>query len=129
MFERYLSTWKKYVQFSGRATRSEYWTFYLLNLVWFILIGFIFGVAVATELPIAIGLVGFVAMVFIFAQILPGLAVSIRRLHDTGRSGAWWFINFVPSVGGIVFLVFMLLDGEEGDNEYGPDPLTEGSSS
>jgi uncharacterized membrane protein YhaH (DUF805 family) len=104
----------KYADFSGRARRSEYWFFALaFALVYLVLI----------VLSYAVGKVFlYLAFFVVLAFIVPGLAVTWRRLHDTGRSGAWYFISFVPFVGGIILLVFTVLDSQPGPNPYGPNP-------
>lgn len=118
----------QYVGFSGRARRSEYWFFYLFTVL---VIGALYAVAIALlasgaagdpEAPNAVGgLVAAVIGVVALALFLPSLAVAIRRLHDTGRSGWWYLITFVP-LGGIVLLVFFVLDSEPGANRFGPNP-------
>ena len=65
---------------------------------------------------------GVIGGLYIFLMLLPLIALSIRRLHDTDRSGWWFLINFVPLIGGLVFFVFTLLEGTRGDNRFGPDP-------
>lgn len=110
----------KYAVFSGRASRSEYWWFYFANFllnffgtVIFGVIGYLVGDILL--LPI-FALVG-VGLVSLFLTI-PGIAVTVRRLHDTGHSGFWWFIAFVPLVGPIWLLV-LLLTGSDDENQYG----------
>lgn len=112
---------KKYATFSGRASRSEYWWVFLFNaiigvVVW--ILALVFGVAGAQVnsatgqvLPgpgyfVVIGLAGLWGL----ATLIPGLAISWRRLHDTNKSGGFWFLGFIPLVGGIIVLVLMLLD-------------------
>jgi uncharacterized membrane protein YhaH (DUF805 family) len=113
----YLGVLKKYVEFNGRARRTEYWMFTLFNLIISFVLGFIDGlVGSAGE---HVGLLG---LIYALAVLLPSIAVSARRLHDTGRSGWWLLIALVPFIGAIVLLVFMLLDSTPGDNEYGPNP-------
>jgi uncharacterized membrane protein YhaH (DUF805 family) len=104
---------KKYAVFNGRARRKEYWMFVL------------FYILIAIALAIVEGVIrsrGLLGMLLGLGLLLPSLGVSIRRLHDTDRSGWWLLIGFVPLVGGIVLLVFMCLDGSSGANQYGPDP-------
>ena len=114
----YMKVIKNYVGFSGRARRKEYWMFTLFNLIAAILIAVIDNV-LGTTTATGIGMLG---LLYALAILLPGLAVSVRRLHDTGRSGWWLLIALVPLLGAIVLLVFMVLDGNRGSNEYGPDP-------
>ena len=111
----YLGVWKKYVVFHGRAGRTEYWTFTLINYAVFFVLS---GLASATESN-ALGAVG---MIFLAAQILPGLAVTVRRFHDTDRSGWFILIGLVPILGALVLLFFMLVRGTQGENRFGPPP-------
>lgn len=127
----------KYVGFSGRARRSEYWWFALFtNVVVLVVFGCAMFVdlittsaeagattdatALATGGATLIGLV--IAGLLLLAMALPHLAVSIRRLHDMNRSGWFYLINFVPFVGGIILLVVMCEDSTRGPNRYGPSP-------
>jgi uncharacterized membrane protein YhaH (DUF805 family) len=110
----------KYATFSGRARRSEYWWWYLFVSLVFL---------VASILDRAIGLTysdltlggGWLATIAGIVFLIPNLAVSVRRLHDTGRSGWWLLIALVPFVGWLVLLYFFVLDSEN-DNQYGPYP-------
>ena len=119
--EWYRMVWQKYAQFDGRSRRKEYWMFALVNVLISIAMcaGILFGFAtrnsaVGVAFAILCGLYG-------LAGLIPGIAVSVRRLHDIGRSGWWLLIDFVP-FGCFVLLVFLVLDGTPGPNEYGPDP-------
>ncbi|WP_372737511.1 DUF805 domain-containing protein [Neptunomonas sp.] len=111
----YLNVIRKYTVFSGRASREEYWYFMLINILFTIAVGFVdrsMGWGHASGAGMLSGLYS----LFIF---LPSLAVSVRRLHDTSRSGWWALIVLVPLLGWIVLLVMMALPGHA-DNEYGP---------
>lgn len=109
----YLECWKKYVDFSGRARRSEYWMFVLFNIL---------ASAVALLLDVILATPLAFSNLYSLAVILPGLAVAVRRLHDTDRSGWWLLINFVPVVGGIVLLVFFCGNSTPGENRFGANP-------
>ena len=114
----YLDAWKNYVNFQGRARRKAYWMFVLFNIIAIIVLGIIEGV---------LGLrgqsgYGFLSGLYSLAIILPGLAVAVRRLHDTGRCGWWILIGLIPLVGPIVLLVFLVQDSQPGENQYGPNP-------
>lgn len=98
----------KYVDFSGRARRSEYWFFVLALFILNIIVGFI-GV-------------DFISYIVGLAVFLPSLAALARRLHDTGRSAWWILIGLVPLVGAIILIVFAVQDSEAGSNQYGPSP-------
>ncbi len=109
----YLDVLKKYATFGGRARRKEYWMFFLFNLI----------IAVVLAVVDAVmGSAGVIGLLYSLAVLLPGLAVTVRRLHDTGRSGWWVLIAFLPIIGAIVLLVFMVLDSYPSNNEYGPNP-------
>lgn len=126
------SVFSKYATFSGRASRSEYWYFvlfnFLLSLCLFVvcaLLGAVFGKAEGAVGGFAIAYV--LNVIYGLAALLPGLAVCVRRLHDTGRSGWNYFFCLIPVIGAIILLVFFLTDSQPGTNEYGPNPHTSGS--
>ena len=111
--EWYFEVFRKYAEFEGRSRRSEYWMFFLINVV------------VSIGLGIAEGIVGgggLLSLLYMLVTIIPSLAVTVRRLHDTGRSGMWMLILFVPLIGLILFLVYTAQDSEAGTNQYGPNP-------
>jgi len=109
----YLDVLKNYTGFSGRARRTELWMFWLIS----------FGVVIAlTIIESIIGLPGVLSGLYNLAVLLPSIAVGMRRLHDTDRSGWWLLIGLVPFIGAIVLLVFFCLEGTPGDNQYGPNP-------
>ena len=110
----YLAPWQKYLQYTGRARRLEYWAFWLGNT----LIGLALFALAGAGMDIAITIYG----LFSLAAIIPGIMVGIRRLHDTGRTGWWLLIALVPLIGAIILIVLLLLDSEPGANEYGPNP-------
>jgi uncharacterized membrane protein YhaH (DUF805 family) len=116
----YTAVLKNYAGFDGRARRREYWMFNLVNGVIAIILDLIAIAAKSTPLLI-------VYLVYALAVFVPSLAVLIRRLHDTGRSGAWFWIGLIPLVGGIWLLVLTVLDGDSGANRYGPDPKAVGA--
>jgi uncharacterized membrane protein YhaH (DUF805 family) len=111
----YIQVLKKYVVFSGRARRKEYWYFVLFNLIISLILSLI---------DWAIGM-NILATIYGLAVLLPSLGVSVRRLHDTGRSGWWIFIGLIPLVGAIILLVFFVIDSQPGENKYGPSPKAE----
>ena len=115
----YITVLKKYAVFSGRARRKEYWMFVLFNVIFVIIASIIDGLLGTTIKGFGFGL--FYAL-YVLAVIIPSLAVGVRRLHDTGRSGWWLLIGLIPVIGGIWLLVLMVLNGNPGDNKYGPDP-------
>lgn len=115
----YLKVLRQYADFSGRARRKEYWMFTLINVIASLILGVIDGF---TSLMVGDGAVGVLGLIYSLAVLIPSLAVSVRRLHDSGRSGWWLLIALVPLLGAIVLIVFACLDSEEGDNQYGPNP-------
>lgn len=115
--EWYLKVLRNYVTFSGRAHRREYWMFFLIN----------FCISVALNIVSeATGLV-LLSIIYSLAVLLPTLAVTSRRLHDTGRSAWWLLISFIPIIGMIALLVLCALEGDQNNNQYGSNPkLAEG---
>lgn len=115
------SVFSQYATFTGRASRSEYWYFTLFNLI--VYIGSII-------LSVVIPLILMLYMVFSIAVIIPGIAVGVRRLHDIGKSGWWYLIVFIPLIGMVILLIWFVMSGTVGPNEYGEDTLeTEDNSS
>ncbi len=112
----YLGVLKKYTVFTGRAQRAEYWYFVLFNLIIIFVLGFIDGLLGTGG---AYG--GVLGGIYMLAVLLPSIAVGIRRLHDTDRSGWWLLLGLIP-LAGLVLLVFFVLDSTPGENQYGPNP-------
>ena len=115
----YLEVLKKYAVFSGRARRKEYWFFVLFNIIIGLALTFI---DFSTGLYDVESEIGLLSSLYSLAVLVPSIAVTIRRLHDTSRTGWWFLIAFVPIIGVIVLLVFMVFDSTPGDNQYGPNP-------
>jgi uncharacterized membrane protein YhaH (DUF805 family) len=109
----YIEVLKKYAVFSGRARRKEYWFFALFNVVIIIVLTLI---DVSAGLYDVVADIGLLSGLYSLAVFVPSIAVSVRRLHDTDRTG-WWLL-----IGAIVLLVFVLLDSTPGDNRFGPNP-------
>lgn len=108
--DAYMEAIRKYAQFSGRSTRREYWMFVLVNIAISVVLSF-FGTSGAV-----------LSMLYALAVLVPGLAVSIRRLHDTDRSGWWLLIGLIPILGAVALIVFMAQDSDAHENHYGPNP-------
>ena len=121
----YLGALKKYATFSGRARRKEYWMFFLFNLIAGLVIGLIDRL-LGTQYPVSFRTVvvnyGVISSIYSLLMILPGLAVTVRRLHDVDKSGGWIFISLVPAIGGIWLLILMLIEGTKGANRFGSVP-------
>lgn len=115
----YIETLKKYAVFDGRAGRKEYWLFVLFNIIIAIVLNIVDRMTGTYSADYGMGVLG---GIYSLAVLLPGIGVSMRRLHDTDRSGWWLLLVFIPIIGGLVLLVFMILDGTPGTNRFGPNP-------
>ena len=115
IIDYYFDAFNQYATFSGRARRSEYWYFQLFNFLTTILIGAIAFFSFKESAVFIILLYGLVVM-------LPSLALVVRRLHDIGKSGWYYFVSFIPIVGSIWILVLLATDSQYGPNEYGLNP-------
>jgi uncharacterized membrane protein YhaH (DUF805 family) len=102
----YLEVLKKYAVFRGRARRKEYWIFVAINLAIYNLLG----------------ILGVIQTIYCWAVLLPSIAVTVRRLHDTGRGGGWVLVGFIPLINLIVLLPYLLEASQPGDNRFGPNP-------
>ncbi len=139
----YIDTLKsRYAQFSGRASRSEFWFFVLFNLIVSILLAILDSVlgtgytyevttntlATATTEAASVSVtqtIGYLQSIYGLAVLIPSIAVSIRRLHDIGKRGWWILLSVIPLVniiGIFVLLFFYVQDSKPGENEYGPNP-------
>ncbi len=113
MIDAYKRYWKGFVDFSGRSRRLDYWTAVLFNVIICFILMFLELVTIGIPL---------ISLLFMLANILPGLAMGVRRMHDIGRSGVWMILAFLPLVN-IVYFIFTLLDSQPGTNQYGPNPI------
>ncbi|MDR1613769.1 MAG: DUF805 domain-containing protein [Planctomycetota bacterium] len=102
----------KYAAFDGRARRKEYWMYVLFNAI------------AAVAAMIIDNIIGFPFFYILYglAVLVPSIAISVRRLHDIGKSGWWIIIALVPLVGVVILFVFSVMEGQKGQNQYGPDP-------
>ncbi|MBL0545369.1 DUF805 domain-containing protein [Aeromonas jandaei] len=110
----YISVLKQYAVFSGRARRTEYWMFVLCNVVFMLLVGMVDRL-IGSDKEI-------LSAIYSLAVLLPSLAVAVRRLHDTDRSGWWLLIGLIPVIGTLVLIYFMVCNGQQGPNRFGDDP-------
>jgi uncharacterized membrane protein YhaH (DUF805 family) len=117
--EWYLKVIKQYAVFSGRARRKEYWMFAFFNVIFAVV-----AIVIDNALGTTVGDLhyGMVYCVYILAVLLPALAVTVRRLHDAGKSGWFYFISLIPLIGPIWMLVLLCKDSVPGENSYGPNP-------
>lgn len=115
----YLKVLQNYTNFTGRARRKEYWCFVLFNIL---------AVIVLSILDSSLGTVnvrkeyGLLSSIYIVLVIVPSIAVAVRRLHDIGRSGWWFLLNFLPLLGSLILFVFFILDSQPETNQYGENP-------
>ena len=110
-----------YANFSGRARRKEYWMFSLFFML------FALAFVLATFLSSLLGEVGpvigaMLIVILYLTHLVPAIAVTVRRLHDTGKSGWFYLLAFIPYIGGLIIFIFTVIEGDKGDNKYGPDP-------
>lgn len=115
----YIKSIKQYADFSGRASKTEYWMFVLFNILFCLA-----AMVLDNVLNLTVGNLpyGAIYFLYVFAVLIPGIAVCVRRLHDVGKSGWMILISLVPCVGGIWLLILMLQDSLQMENEYGPIP-------
>jgi len=110
----YILAFQKYGQFSGRATRSEYWWFYLVTIAVSLLLAIIDSVF---SIPFTL-----LFIIYSFGSFIPTLALLVRRLHDTGKNGWFLLVIFIPFLGILLLAISMFTDSTPGDNKYGPNP-------
>ena len=111
--EYFMEAMRRYADFNGRTRRKDFWMFILFYVIFYAACAVVDGV---------IGTAPIVTSLFSLAMLIPSISIAARRLHDTGRSGWWQLIALIPLIGGIVLLVFYVLDSHEGENDYGPNP-------
>ena len=125
----YLKVLKQYVDFSGRARRKEYWMFMLIHFIIILMIVFLMIYSIddldSDEAPDSI-IMG-VFLLYFFGTLLPSIAVTVRRLHDTGKSGWWYLINFIPYIGKFILLIFACMEGDARTNQWGANPKGRGN--
>ena len=107
----------KYTDFEGRATREEFWMFILVYIIIYIVLSIVFSL-LALEVLI---------FLFSLAVLVPSIAITARRLHDTGKSGWWQLIGLVPVIGWLIVIILLVGKGTESENKYGPRPKEGGT--
>lgn len=117
----YFKVLKMYANFSGRARRKEYWMFTLFHYLAIIILFVIDGITGSLDSESGFGLL---SALYILGTIIPGLAVTVRRLHDSGRTGWWLLLYFIPLIGPLTIFIFTVFDSEPSTNEYGDNPKT-----
>ncbi len=117
--EYYFNVLKNF-SFEGRASRKEFWSFFFINYSILVVLGLYAVNSMIEQKEDVTGIVIF--GIYLFATFVQGLAVFVRRLHDTGRSGWWVLLNAIPNIGIVILLIFCCFDSQEGSNEYGENP-------
>jgi uncharacterized membrane protein YhaH (DUF805 family) len=118
------TVFSKYATFSGRARRSEYWWWWLFVAVVAVVLSLIdnaIGLHISDATIMGLQVSGLLTLIFGLVTLIPGIAVTFRRLHDTGRSGWWWLLSLLCGIGAIIVFIMCLMDSGP-DNEYGPNP-------
>jgi len=115
----YLMALKKYAEFQGRAQRKEYWMFTLFNFLAMVLLGIV-GALLGGGGEGGLGDV--LQGLYGIAVLVPGIAVTVRRLHDIGKSGWWGLVALIPLIGSLILIYFAVKDSQPETNEYGPNP-------
>lgn len=116
---------EKYADFNGRASRSEFWWFWLASFIFNAVVGGVFsGIAVAASAAAGSDMswITYLGNVVELAILVPSIAVTVRRLHDIGKSGWWCLIALVCCIGGL-YLLYLCAQESDADNEYGPVPM------
>ena len=120
-----------YANFSGRARRKEYWMFTLFFFLITVVIYFLFALLAFFMAGDLINLMniewvpvvlGFSTIIYFLIHLIPSIAVTVRRLHDTGKSGWLYLLTIIPYIGSLIIFIFTVIEGDKGDNKYGPDP-------
>ena len=112
-----------YANFSGRARRKEYWMFTLFFTLFLIASIFIMAILFSSVSEHTGSLIGGILIIGLYlTHLVPALAVTVRRLHDTGKSGWFYLLALIPYIGGLIIFIFTVIEGDKGDNKYGPDP-------
>lgn len=125
--------YRRYFDFSGRSRRKEYWMFTLLYVLVILVFAALMVAGVVglkkDEVPGPVFWIGLAALaLFLLGSLIPSIAVAVRRFHDQDQSGWLYLLGFIPSVGGIILIVFMCIDGKPGPNRFGPDPKGRGDA-
>ncbi|MBK1617040.1 hypothetical protein CKO42_00950 [Lamprobacter modestohalophilus] len=115
----YLEVLRKYAVFTGRARRKEYWYYFLINFLIITALLLIDNMLGTLDPEAGMGLL---SGIYALAVLIPGIAVAVRRLHDTDRTGWWVLIALIPIVGPIILIFFLIQDSTAGDNRFGPNP-------
>lgn len=122
LISAYKNMFMNYAEYNGRASRSEFWLAYLMNMLVVCAAYVIVGAMQAEKILWLSALMSGLISLYSLATIVPFMCLSIRRLHDVGKSGWFYLICLIPVIGAIVLIVFFSLDSNVGDNLYGSNP-------
>lgn len=121
----YKSMFKKYAQFNGRSSRSEYWfaalTSYIVTLILVMIVNFVI-MATSSDFEDVAGVIVILYLIYVVGTMLPTLALGVRRLHDVGKSGSFMWLLLIPFFGSLILFMFFTMDSQPGDNKYGSNP-------
>lgn len=125
----YLNAFKKYFEFSGRARRKEFWMFLLFHYIFIFLIVFLVFWLTGDlhESDETNYVFATIICTYLLLSFIPSLAITVRRLHDSGKSGWWLLLNLIPYIGWFVILIFTCFDSNQGENKWGPNPKRVGN--
>lgn len=112
--EFFIDAYKQYANFQGRANRQKYWMFYLFYMLIILILSIV---------EIMIGLPDVLSGLFALVSLIPGIAITTRRLHDIDKSGWWQLLILIPLIGAIILIIFLIKEGTMGENRFGQDPL------
>lgn len=118
----YLRCWKLAFFLNGRARRKEYWTFVLVNFIVYLFLRILLVAMTYDTSEFGPFIIFIIACIYALAITPSGISVAVRRLHDTGRSGWWSLLAFIPLIGSIWLTVLLCLDSEPGENQWGENP-------
>ena len=121
----YFKCFKQYADFSGRARRKEYWMFFLFNFIFsflFFILSYVTSYAIEKPPHLPSGYDPGLFGLYVLATLFPMLAVSVRRLHDVGKSGWNYFIGLIPIVGAIILIIWFCTDSQADKNKWGANP-------
>ena len=120
----YITVINQYSNFKGRSRRKEYWMYTLFNIIFLLtailLDNYLIGLTIQGDLPI-----GFLTFSYYFFILIPTMALTVRRLHDIGKSGWFYLIALIPYIGGLILILLMCIKGEVGSNKWGDNPIND----
>lgn len=120
----YLEVLRKYAVFTGRARRKEYWYYFLFNFLIITALLLVDNLLGTLDQEAGMGLL---SGIYALAVLIPGIAVAVRRLHDSDRTGWWVLIALIPIIGPIILIFFLIQDSNKGENRFGPNPKKVGA--